>query len=334
MSTLPPDDRPPAGDLTPQDDRMPADFDTAMPDDLEVRYCYRHGDRETGVSCSSCGRPICHECMIPAPVGFRCPECVRAQNAGGGRAKVVTRGQIRSRWGSGGLVSRATPVTRALVAINVAVFVLEMVLATGMLLGGGVSSSTLVSLGALVPARVALENEYWRLFTSMFLHANLFHIAFNMWALWVVGSVLERIMGSLRFVLLYLVSGLAGSVLVLVAGPAWVPTVGASGAIFGVFGALFAWAFLSRGRDFVADQLVRQVGIILVLNLVITFGFSSSISWQAHIGGLLGGFAAFAALRYGDKQGFRGPLSTDALVALGGVVAVLFALVVWRVQTF
>ena len=80
-----------------------------------------------------------------------------------------------------------------------------MVLATGMLLGGGVSASTLISLGALVPARVALEHEYWRLFTSMFLHANLFHIAFNMWALWVVGSFLERIMGSLRFVLLYLV---------------------------------------------------------------------------------------------------------------------------------
>jgi len=148
MSTLPPDDRIPA------DDRMPADFDAALPDDLEVRVCYRHPDRETGVSCTSCGRPICHECMIPAPVGFRCPECVREQNARGARAKVVTRGEIRSRWGSGGVMSRATPVTRALVAINVAVFILEMVLATGMLLGGGVSSSTLVSLGALVPARV------------------------------------------------------------------------------------------------------------------------------------------------------------------------------------
>jgi membrane associated rhomboid family serine protease len=318
----------------PKDDRMPADFDTTLPEDIEVRVCYRHPDRETGVSCASCGRPICHECMIPAPVGFRCPECVRQQNARGTRARVVTRGEMRSRWGSGGIMSRATPVTRALVAINVAVFVLEMVLASGMLLGGGVSTSTLVSLGALVPARVALYHEYWRLFTSMFLHANLFHIAFNMWALWVAGSLLERIMGPVRFLLLYLVAGFAGSVLVLVAGPAYVPTVGASGAIFGVFGALFAWAFVSRGRDFVADQLMRQIGLILVLNLVITFGFSSSISWQAHIGGLLGGFAAFAALRFGDKQGFRGQIGNDALVALGGVVAVLFALVVWRVQTF
>jgi len=328
MSTLPPEDG-----VTPRDDRMPADFETAMPDDLEVRYCYRHRDRETGVSCSSCGRPICHECMIPAPVGFRCPECVRQQNTAGSRAKVVTRGQIRSRWGAGGVMSRATPVTRALVVINVAVFVFELVLATGMLLGGGVSSSTLVSMGALVPARVAVEHEYWRLFTSMFLHANLIHIAFNMWALWVVGSFLERIMGPVRFLLLYLVSGLAGSVLVLVAGAPFVPTVGASGAIYGVFGALFAWALLGRGRDIVADSLVRQMGLILVLNLVFTFTWGN-ISWQAHIGGLLGGVAAFLALRYGDKQGFRGRISNDALVALGGVVAVLFALIVWRVQTF
>lgn len=318
----------------PTDDPMPMDFETSMPDDLEVRVCYRHPERETGVSCSSCGRPICHECMIPAPVGFRCPECVREQNARGSRAKVVTRGEIRSRWGAGGIMSRATPVTRALVIVNVAVFVLSMVLAAGMAMGGGVSSGTLVSLGALVPARVAQENEYWRLLTSMFLHANLFHLGFNMWALWVVGSFLERLMGAVRFALLYFVSGLAGSVLVLVAGPPSVPTVGASGAIFGVFGALFAWALMSRGRDALAASMVRSVGFILVLNLVITFTWSSVISWQAHVGGLLGGFAAFVALRLGDRRGFSGPISTDALVALGGIVAVLFALVVWRVQTF
>ena len=318
----------------PTDDHMPADFDTTMPDDIVVRVCYRHPERETGVSCSNCGRPICHECMIPAAVGFRCPECVREQNQGSSRARVVTRGQIRSRWGAGGVMSRATPATRVLIGVNVAFFVFEMVLAAGMVMGGGVATSTLVSLGALVPARVALDHEYWRLLTSMFLHANLFHILFNMWALWVVGSFLERIMGTLRFVLLYFVAGLSGSVLVLVAGPAYIPTVGASGAIFGVFGALFAWAFLSRGRDRMADQLVRQIGLILVLNLVITFVASSVISWQAHVGGLLGGFAAFAALRFGDRQGFRGRIGNDALVALGGVVAVLFALVVWRVQTF
>lgn len=318
----------------PTDDRMPPDFEVSLPEDLEVRVCYRHPQRETGVSCSSCGRPICHECMVPAPVGFRCPECVREQNAWGSRARVVTRGELRSRWGAGGVLARAAPVTRALVVVNVAVFLLSMVLAAGMAFGGGASRATLTSLGALIPARVALDGEYWRLLTSMFLHANLFHLGFNMWALWVVGNFLERLMGSVRFTLLYFVSGLAGSVLVLVAGPAYVPTVGASGAIFGVFGALFAWALISRGRSAMAESMVRSVGFILLLNLVITFTWSSVISWQAHVGGLLGGFAAFFALRLGERRGFGGPVSTDALVALGGVVAVLFALAVWRVQTF
>ncbi len=318
----------------PTDDRMPPDFQTPVPPDLDVRFCYRHPDRETGVSCSSCGRPICHECMVPAPVGFRCPECVREQNRGAERTRVVTRGQLRSRWGTGGVAPRVTPGTKVLVGINVAFFLFEMVLAAGMAFGGGVSARSLTSMGALVPALVALEHEYWRLLTSMFLHANLFHILFNMWALWVVGSFLERVMGTTRFVLLYLVSGLAGSVLVLIAGPELVPTVGASGAIFGVFGATFLWAYLSRGRDMMAGQLVRSMGLILVLNLVITFVGSSYISWQAHVGGLIGGLAAFAALRLGDRTGFRGRVGNDALVALGVVVAILFALVVWRAQTF
>jgi membrane associated rhomboid family serine protease len=216
----------------------------------------------------------------------------------------------------------------------VAFFLFEMVFATGMALGGRVSMNSLTAIGALVPARVAEDHEYWRLLTSMFLHAGIFHLLFNMWALWVVGSFLERVMGSLRFVLLYFVAGLAGSVMVLVASPPNVATVGASGAIFGVFGATFLWAYLSRGRDMMADQLVRTMGIILVINLLISVVGSAYISWQAHIGGLLGGLAAFAALRWGDKQGFRGKISTDAWVALGGIVAVLFALVIWRVQTW
>jgi membrane associated rhomboid family serine protease len=320
--------------VPPADDRMPPDFDAPMPDDVDVKVCYRHHDRETLVSCSNCGRPICHECMIPAPVGFRCPECVREQNAGSGRARVVTRGQIRSRWGAGGLTSRTSPATKALVGVNVAFFLFEIVFATGMALGGRVSMNSLTAIGALIPARVAEHHEYWRLLTSMFLHAGIFHLLFNMWALWVVGSFLERVMGSLRFVLLYFIAGLSGSVLVLVAGPENVATVGASGAIFGVFGATFLWAYLSRGRDMMADQLVRTMGIILVINLLISVVGSAYISWQAHIGGLLGGLAAFAALRWGDKQGFRGKISTDAWVALGGIVAVLFALVIWRVQTW
>lgn len=322
MSTLPPDDR------------LPPDFETTVPADDDVRVCYRHPDRETLVSCANCGRPICHECMIPAPVGFRCPECVRQQNGGARRARVVTRDQMRSRWSAGGLASRTAPATKALVAVNVAFFVFEMVLASGMALGGSVSMNTLTAIGALVPARVAEQNEYWRLLTSMFLHAGIFHLAFNMWALWIVGSFLERVMGTLRFVLLYFIAGLSGSVLVLLVGPERVATVGASGAIFGVFGATFLWAYLSRGRDMMADQLVRTMGIILAINIVISLVGSAYISWQAHFGGLIGGIAAFAAMRWGDKQGFRGRIGNDTWVALAGIFAVLFALVVWRVQTW
>ena len=113
---------------------MPSDFEPGMPDDLDVRHCYRHPDRETGVSCSNCGRPICHDCMIVAPVGFRCPECVREQNAGGSRARVVTRGQIRSGWGSsGGSMMSGAPVTRVLIGINLVLFVVEVALGAGAL---------------------------------------------------------------------------------------------------------------------------------------------------------------------------------------------------------
>lgn len=318
----------------PADEHLPPDFETRMPDDVEIRVCYRHPDRETLVSCSSCGRPICHECMIPAPVGFHCPECVRRQSSSAPRARVVTRGQTRARWGAGGVASRTSPGTKALVGVNVAFFLFEMVFAAGMAFGGSVSMSRLTWIGALIPARIVLDHEYWRLLTSMFLHAGILHLFFNMWALWVVGSFLERAVGTLRFVVLYFISGLAGSVLVLVAGPGNVATVGASGAIFGLFGATFLWAYLNRGRDLMAGQLARSMGIVLVLNLLITFAGSAYISWQAHLGGLIGGVAAFAALYWGDRRSFRGRIGNDALAALGGILAVLCALVVWRVQTW
>ena len=195
---------------------LPPDFDMQLPQDLEVRRCYRHPDRETGVSCSNCGRPICHECMIPAPVGFRCPECVRQQNQG--RAKVVTRGQMRTRWTGGFVGSGRAEATRALLIANVVVFVVELALGATSLLG--YATARMVDMGGLVPALVAQQHEYWRLFTNMFLHFNVIHILFNMWALWVVGGYLEALVGRLRFLMIYFISGLAGSALVMVAAPA------------------------------------------------------------------------------------------------------------------
>ena len=303
----------PGGDLPP-------DFETRLPDD--VRHCYRHHDRETGVSCSNCGRPICHECMIPAPVGFRCPECVKEQGGHGSRAKVVTRGQMRSRWdgalaGYGGGLS----VTKVLVIINVAIFLLGYMPA----LGGWI-----YQWGSLYVPAVLLDNQYWRMVTSMFLHSGIFHILFNMWALWVVGGFMEAALGRGKFILLYFISGLAGSVLVLATlSPA--PVVGASGAIFGLFGALAVHAFFNRG-DLQSQAFLRQILFIIVLNLVFTFALGG-ISWQAHIGGLLGGAATMFAMILGGRKDARRPFELADGLAVGGIAFALLLITAWRVLT-
>jgi membrane associated rhomboid family serine protease len=308
---------------------LPPDFDTRLPEDIDVRRCYRHPDRETGVSCSNCGRPICHECMIPAPVGFRCPECVRQQNAG--RAKVVTRSQMRSRWSSGLMGTGRGEVTRALVIINVVVFLLQIVLGATALMGGS-STGRLLDMGALVPVLVAQQHEYWRLVTTMFLHYNFIHILFNMWALWVVGAYLEALVGRLRFLLIYFVSGLAGSAFVLVLAPPISVTVGASGAVFGLFAALGLYSYVYRGRDRMAAALFRNMAFIIVLNLVFSV-VARGVSWQGHVGGLIGGAAVMAAMLFTGTGEPRGRWSTDTLAAIGVIAAVIFALIVWRTQT-
>ena len=302
---------------------MPPDFETRMPDDIAVRYCYRHPDRETGVSCSNCGRPICHECMIPAPVGFRCPECVKEQAASGSRAKVVTRGQIRSRWSAGAMGGSAgLSVTKVLVAINVAIFVLGLLPSL---------SSWINARGSMSAAHVILAHQYWRMLTALFLHAGIIHIAFNMWALWVVGGFMEAAVGRLKFLILYFVSGFAGSALVLLTlSPN--PVVGASGAIFGLFGALAVHAYFNRGRDFQSSSFLRQIMFIIVLNLVFTFSFGG-ISWQAHIGGLVGGAATMAAMMLAGRKDPRRPFELADGLAVAGIVFVLVALTAWRVLT-
>ena len=289
---------------------LPPDFETRMPDDIEVKHCYRHPDRETGVSCSNCGRPICHECMIPAPVGFRCPECVKRAERAAARAPRSSRA-VRSapagapaRWAA----RRVSPPPRSW--------------------SGSTSSSSCSgswprhrrwagSSTALVwgPRSSSAQHEYWRMFTSLFLHSGIFHIAFNMWALWIVGGFVETVLGRHKFVILYFISGFAGSVLVLVAAPNAV-VVGASGAIFGVFGALAVHAFLNRGRDFQSRSLLGNVLFLLVINLV--FSFMGGISWQAHIGGLVGGAATMVAMMLGGRKDPRAPFELpDGLAVLG-----------------
>jgi membrane associated rhomboid family serine protease len=316
----------PGGDLPP-------DFETHMPDDVEVRHCYRHADRETGVSCSNCGRPICHECMIPAAVGFRCPECVKEQRVGGSRAKVVTRGQIRSGWGAAGLgVHAGWSVTKVLVALNVLMFVLEIFTGATQLMGGG-SGQAMVNLGGLYVPLVLVKHEYWRLFSSMFLHEGVLHIAFNMWALWVIGGFMEAAVGRLKFMILYFISGFAGSVLVIVAAPVNSLVVGASGAIFGLFGALAVHAFLNRGRDFQSRRLLGNILFLLVINLVFTFT-AGTISWQAHIGGLVAGAATMLAMMLAGRKDPRRPFALADGLAVVAIVVIIAAIACWRVAGF
>jgi membrane associated rhomboid family serine protease len=314
----------------PSGDGLPPDFETRLPDDLEVEHCYRHPQRETGVSCSNCGRPICHECMIEAPVGFRCPECVKEQNARGSRAKVVTRGQIRSRWGAAGGMPGGAPVTKVLIGINVALFLAELLFGAVGAMGGG-STGMLVDMGALVPAYVAVKHEYWRLFAAMWLHGGLLHVAFNMYALYIGGSYLEMIAGKGKYLAIYLIAGVAGNVAVyLLAAPISV-TIGASTAIFGIFGALFTYSL--HNRDSAVGRALQSMGTVILINLVITF-VVPGISWQGHVGGLIGGVLAVEALTWFGQRDLRAPFGPRDVALLAAVVALLVVAVVWRTANF
>jgi membrane associated rhomboid family serine protease len=242
----------------------------------QPRYCYRHPDRETGLSCSECGRPICYECMTPAPVGLRCPE--HSGKPQGVRKVASAAERVATKRGA-----RPYPVTIALVAINVGVYLLELAI-------GGSADGTNNSIfykGALFAhgyfdgSPGVADGGWWRLMSAAFLHYGVIHLALNMLALYWFGRVLENVIGSLRFLLLYVACGLAGSAGALYLTPNS-PTVGASGAIFGVLGALLVLE--RRG----AIQSGGQILALIVLNLVLTFSLSG-ISIGGHIGGLVAG---------------------------------------------
>ena len=227
--------------------------------------CYRHPKRETGVSCSSCGRPICPDCMTPTSVGMRCPECARDRTR-------VRRLPSRTQGG-------VPTVTRVLIAINLIAFIAET--ASGASLGGG-GGGTVWDHGVLYGPFITQSHEYWRLVTVGFLHDGLFHILVNMLSLYWVGMALEPAVGSVNFAAIYFVSLLAGSFGALLFSPG-IESVGASGAIFGIFGALIIVAH-RRGMPIWQSGL----GFVLVLNLVISVSFRG-ISIGAHLGGLVAG---------------------------------------------
>ncbi|MGW7368974.1 rhomboid family intramembrane serine protease [Streptomyces sp. NPDC054841] len=270
--------------------------------------CYRHPGRETGISCTRCERPICPDCMVDASVGFQCPECVRT-GSGTGHAPSASR----PRTIAGGSIAAGDPhlVTKILIGLNLAVFVAvlvdrERLVGDLVLVGAWPAPPYLVSDGVA-------DGQWYRLLTSMFLHQEIWHIAFNMLGLWWLGGPLEAALGRARYLALYLLSGLAGSAFVYLLEDPTQGTLGASGAVWGLLGAT---AVLMRRLNY--DM--RPVIALLALNVLFTFTWSG-ISWQAHIGGLIAG----TAIAFGMVHA---PRERRALVQYGTCALVLLAIIV------
>ena len=266
---------------------------------MHANACYRHPERESYISCQRCERRVCPDCQTPAAVGVVCPECLAAQRKAAPRVMQAAR--------------REQPlVTYWLIGITVATFGLQLLPGLGLtsqFAYAGIYSSP-------------LQFEPWRMVTTMFVHSTSFimHILLNMYTLWIFGQVLERLLGGWRFVTLYLLAGIGGSVGVLWLQAPLVPVVGASGAIFGLLG-----AFLVIQRSLGGQT--RQLMVLLLINLVIGFIPGFSISWQAHLGGLLTGAAigaVFAATRRPEARGRQ----------LAGLVAIAATLLVLSLRYF
>jgi membrane associated rhomboid family serine protease len=271
--------------------------------------CFRHPGRPTYVSCVRCGRHACPDCLRPASVGFQCVDCIRSGNQ-----------NVRQATGRfGGAVPAGAKVTRALLAINIVLFVIELAhsqLGYDWLMLGG-----LAQYRGGPPVIGVAAGQWYRMITSAFIPPpgdglwTFLDIAFNMWALYIVGPAVERVLGSVRFLAVYLISAVGGSILIYYLVPSE-PAAGASGAIFGLFA---AWFVLARRLN--AD--IRPVVILIVLNLVLSFTVSG-IAWQAHIGGLISGGLLTAAYAYAPRQ-YRAPLQIAATVAMVAIfiIAVL-----------
>ena len=261
--------------------------------------CPRHPDRVSYVRCQRCGRPTCPECQRPAAVGVQCVDCVSQAQAAAPRQRTVFGGRVR----------QGRPViTLGVIGLCVAAYVLL--------------SAVPEWRSYLVFAPFAGEPEPWRFVSAAFLHGGFLHLALNMYALWIVGSVLEPALGRWRFVALYLLSAVGGSVAVLLfAAPSdlsWItPVVGASGAVFGLFGAI-AMVLRRLGRD------ATQIVILVVINGVLGF-MIPNIAWQAHLGGLVTGLVLAAAYVYAPKER-RTSVAVFATAALAVLVVALAVL--------
>jgi membrane associated rhomboid family serine protease len=269
--------------------------------------CYRHPDRETWIRCQRCDRPICAQCQTQAAVGVQCPECVREGHAA---TAPRTPAWVRALRPRGGAV-----VTYVLIALNVVIYALQWL-----------TNQALTNAWFLNP--YSIGSEPWRLITSAFLHSPatiILHLLFNMYALYAFGPALESFLGRARFLALYLIGALGGSLGVLTAVEIWIffdgdpntalrGALGASGAVFALLGAVFA---LRKAMGIDTRQLLIVLGINLALPFVV-----GGIAWQAHVGGLIIGFLIgliYASTRRRDQR-------TRQIVAIAGVGLGLLAL--------
>ncbi|HAQ59928.1 MAG TPA: DUF1751 domain-containing protein [Microbacterium sp.] len=263
-------------------------------------FCYRHPDRRSYVLCQRCLRTICPECQTQGAVGVICPECMKAQRAETPRPVRRARAAARA-------MSDRPLVTYWIVGITVALFVLDYIP------GLDLTTAFVFNSVFLDPAS-GFPFQPWRVFTPLVVHAGIWHVGLNMLAVWMIGRSLEPLLGHVRFVVLYVLSGLAGSAAVALLAPGTF-VVGASGAVFGLLGAI-----LVIGRHIGAN--ITGILIIVGINLIMGFLPGFSISWQAHVGGLVAGALAgliFARTRHADQRGLQYGL-------LAGLAVVLLAL--------
>jgi len=265
-----------------------------------VPHCRNHPERETWIRCTRCQEPICPECMVPAPVGFQCPQCVAGHRAAISRTRTRLGGRPDSR----------PVVTYTLMALCTGVFLLQLV--------GGVNE---VAYTWGMAGWAIASGEWWRLLTSAFLHGSILHLGFNMYVLFVLGRDLERLLGHSRYLALYLLSALGGAVASYwLSNPAGV-SVGASGAVFGLLGAT-----VIAGRFLRAD--ITQALVLIGINIVIGFVIPG-IDWRAHLGGLATG--ALVTLVFTTAAGLpAGRRSGREILALAGISGVLLAGVMVR----
>jgi membrane associated rhomboid family serine protease len=271
----------------------------------QVPVCPRHPDRPSYVRCQRCGRPACPDCQRAAAVGFQCVDCVNETRR--------TTPEIRTVYG-GAAASGKPLVTYGIIAVCIVMYALQWIVP-----GQAVYEQLAYNNVFATPQYGAFEP--WRMLTAAFLHSpdSVLHIVLNMYTLWIFGQALEPLLGRIRFLALYLISAIGGSVGYLLLNPVLVPgqglvgVVGASGAIFGLFGAMLL-VQRHRGGD------TRQLWVLIAINGVIGF-LIPQIAWQAHLGGLVTGALCAAVLAYTP----RGP--RQGLIQAAGLVAVLALLI-------